>query len=152
MTTYEALLFGHLLFVVVWVGTDVCLQVLGLRVLRAGPERTVEFAADIEWLGTRLLVPSSLLVIVFGVLLVNNIGYDFSDTWITLAFAAFAASFLAGAGFLGPETGRIAKLAADRGARDADVQRRVRRVLVISRVELVILIAVILDMVVKPGL
>lgn len=152
MTTYEVLLFGHLLFVVTWVGTDVCLQVLALRALRAGPQRTVEFSADVEWLGTRLLVPSSLLVIVFGVLLANDVGYDFSQTWITLAFIAFAASFIAGAGFLGPESGRIAKLAADRGPEDPDVQRRIRRVLLISRIELVILIAVILDMVVKPGL
>ena len=152
LTTYEALLFGHLLFVVTWVGTDVCLQVLGLRARRAGPQRTVELAADVEWLGTRLLVPSSLLVLVFGVLLVNDIGYEFSQTWITLAFVAFAASFLTGAGFLGPETGRVAKLAAERGADDPDVQRRIRRIFLISRIELVILVAVILDMVVKPGL
>jgi uncharacterized membrane protein len=152
MSTYEFLLFAHLLFVVTWVGTDICLQVLGLRSMAAGPERTVSFLADVEWLGTRLLMPSSLLVIVFGVLLVNNVGFDFGDTWIILAFAAFAASFIAGAGFLGPESGRISKLAAERGAEDPDVQARIARVLIISRIELVILIAVILDMVVKPGL
>jgi uncharacterized membrane protein len=97
-------------------------------------------------------VPSSLLVIVFGVLLANNVGYEFSQTWITLGFVAFAASFATGAGFLGPESGRIAKLADERGADHPEVQARIRRVLLISRIELVILIAVILDMVVKPGL
>lgn len=152
MTTYEFLLFAHLLFVVTWVGTDICLQVLAFRAMAAGPQRTVVFSSDVEWLGKRLLVPSSLLVVVFGVLLVNEVGYDFSDTWITLAFIAFAASFIAGAGFLGPESGRISKLAAERGAEDADVQARIRRVLFVSRIELVILVLVILDMVVKPGL
>jgi uncharacterized membrane protein len=152
MSTYEVLLFGHLLFVVAWVGTDVALQVLSFRTLRAGPERTVQFTADVEWLGTRLLVPSSLLVIVFGILLTNHLGFDFSDAWIVLAFAGFAASFVAGAGYLGPETGRISKLAADRGVDDPDVQARIRRVLLVSRIELMILIALILDMVVKPGL
>jgi uncharacterized membrane protein len=152
MTTYEVLLFAHLLFVVTWVGTDICLQVLSLRALGAPAERRVAFMADVEWLGMRLLTPSALLVVVFGVLLVNEVGYDFSDTWITLAFIAFAASFIAGAGFLGPESGRIAKLAQERGPDDADVQRRIRRVLLVSRIELVVLIAVILDMVVKPGL
>jgi uncharacterized membrane protein len=152
MSTYEFLLFAHLLFVVTWVGTDICLQVLALRALSGGPEKTVAFTADVEWLGTRLLVPSSLLVIVFGVLLVNNVGFDFGDTWIILGLAAFAASFIAGAGFLGPESGRISKLAAEHGAEDANVQARISRVLFVSRIELVILIAVILDMVVKPGL
>jgi uncharacterized membrane protein len=152
VSTYEFLLFAHLLFVVTWVGTDIALQVLSLRVLRAGPERTVSFTADVEWLGTRLLVPSSLLVILFGVLLASNVGYDFGQTWITLGFVAFALSFIAGAGFLGPETGRISRLAADRGPEDPDVQARIKRVLLVSRIELIILIAVILDMVVKPGL
>ena len=152
MSTYEFLLFAHLLFVVTWVGTDICLQVLSLRALRAPAERRVAFMADVEWLGMRLLTPSALLVVVFGVLLVNEVGYEFSDTWITLAFVAFGASFIAGAGFLGPESGRIAKLAAERGPDDPDVQRRIRRVLLVSRIELIVLIAVILDMVVKPGL
>lgn len=152
MTAYELLLFAHLLFVVTWVGTDICVQVLSFRALRAGPERTIDFAADVEWLGTRLLVPASLLVVVFGVLLVNEAGYDFGQTWITLGFIAFGLSFLAGAGYLGPESGRISKLAAERGAEDSDVQARIRRVLLVSRVELLILILVILDMVVKPGL
>ena len=152
MSTYEFLLFAHLLFVVTWVGTDIALQVLSFRVLRAGPERTVSFTADVEWLGTRLLVPSSLLVILFGVLLASNVGYDFGATWITLGFVAFALSFIAGAGFLGPETGRISRLAADRGPEDPDVQARIKRVLLVSRIELIILIAVILDMVIKPGL
>lgn len=152
MTTYEFLLFAHLLFVVTWVGTDICLQVLSLRALRASAERRVAFMADVEWLGMRLLTPSALLVVVFGVLLVNEVGYEFSDTWITLGFVAFGLSFVAGAGFLGPESGRIAKLAAERGPDDADVQRRIGRVLLVSRIELVVLVAVILDMVVKPGL
>jgi hypothetical protein len=152
MTTYEFLLFAHLLFVVTWVGTDICLQVLSFRAIGAGPERTVQFTGDVEWLGTRLLVPSSLLVVVFGVLLVNEVGYDFSDTWITLAFIAFAASFIAGAGFLGPESGRISKMGAERPADDPELQSRIRRILLVSRIELVILVLVILDMVVKPGL
>jgi hypothetical protein len=66
--------------------------------------------------------------------------------------AVFVASFLAGAGFLGPETGRLGKLAEEKGADDPDVQRRIRRVFLISRIELVLLVLVVFDMVVKPGL
>jgi hypothetical protein len=152
ITTYELLLFGHLLFVVAWVGTDIAMQVLSLRVIAAGPDRTAAFLSDVEWLGTRLLTPSALLVVIFGFGLLSELDYSVGDTWIWLALAAFAASFVAGAGFLGPESGRIGNLVAERGADDPEVQARIRRILLVSRIELVILILVILDMVVKPGL
>ena len=45
----------------------------------------------------------------------------------------------------------LAKLTAERGAEDPEVQRRIRRVLWVSRVELVLLIAIIYVMVTKPG-
>ncbi len=152
ITTYELLLFGHLLFVVAWVGTDIALQVLSLRILSAGPERSAAFLSDIEWLGTRLLTPAALLVVVFGFGLISELEYSVGDTWIWLALAAYVASFIVGAGFLGPESGRIGNLVAERGADDPEVQARIRRILLVSRIELVILILVILDMVVKPGL
>jgi hypothetical protein len=128
------------------------MQVLSLRVIAAGPDRTAAFLSDVEWLGTRLLTPSALLVVIFGFGLLSELDYSVGDTWIWLALAAFAASFVAGAGFLGPESGRIGNLVAERGADDPEVQARIRRILLVSRIELVILILVILDMVVKPGL
>ena len=39
----------------------------------------------------------------------------------------------------------------ERGAEDPEVQRRIGRVLWISRIELFFLILIVLDMVVKPG-
>ena len=51
------------------------------------------------------------------------------DTWIVLAVGRVRRRrSLAGAGYLGPETGRISKLAAERGVDDPDVQARIRRV------------------------
>ena len=153
ITTYEALLFAHLLFVAAWVGGDIMLQVLNLRVRAAAPQRQVDFMSDVEWLGTRLLTPAALLVVVFGVLMViDQDAWKFSQFWVSAGLAVFLASFIAGAGFLGPETGRIATLAAERGGEDPDVQRRIRRVIWISRIELLLLVLVILDMVIKPGL
>ena len=152
MSAYELFLFAHLVFVITWLGTDVAVQVLSFRTLAASPQRQVDFMRDVEWLGQRLLIPASLLVLVFGFLLVNEIGYEVADTWILLALAGFAFSFVLGAGFLGPETGRIGRLVDERGAEDPEVSRRIRRILLFSRVELVVLIAIVLDMVLKPGL
>ena len=154
ITTYELLLFGHLAFVVTWVGGDVMLQVMSMRATAAGPERQIVFVKDVEWIGSRILTPAGLLVVIFGFGLINesNGAYEVSQTWVWLGLAAFAASFLLGAGFLGPESGRIGKLAAERSPDDPEVQRRVNRILLFARLELIVLFAIIFDMVVKPGL
>jgi hypothetical protein len=153
LTLYEVLLFAHLTFVAVWVGTDFVLQILAFRSLGAGPERTAAFLADVEWLGQRVLTPAAVLVAGFGIWMVlDSPAWEFSQFWISAGLAMFLASALTGAFFLGPETGRLSKLIESLGADDPQVLARIRRVLLVSRVELILLIAVIFDMVVKPGL
>ncbi len=153
MSYYELLLFGHLLAAMAWVGGDLMIQMFYLRARAAGPEAVTAFAADVAWIGLRLLNPVALLVVIFGVLLVIEVpGYEFSQFWISAALAMFLASAITGAAFLGPETGRIGKIAEERGADDPEVQRRTARVLTISRIEFTLLVLIVLDMIVKPGL
>ncbi|MDQ2676069.1 MAG: DUF2269 domain-containing protein [Actinomycetota bacterium] len=153
MSTYELLLFGHLLAAMVWVGGGVMVQMFYLRARGAGGEALGHFARTVEWIGLRVTTPASLLVIVFGVLLVIEIdGYDFGQFWITAALAMFAVSFVTGAGFLGPETGRVGKLMDERPADDPEIARRIARLVFVSRIELTLLILIVLDMVLKPGL
>ena len=153
MSTYEALFFLHILFVITWVGTDVAIQFFYLRAKLVGPDRVANFVGDVEWLGLRLLNPASLLVLVSGVLLViDQEAYDFSQFWVWIGLVMFAVSAGTGAGFLGPESGRIKALIESHGPESPEVQRRTARILAISRIELVLLILIVLDMVVKPGL
>jgi uncharacterized membrane protein len=154
VTRYEVFLFCHILAVIAWVGTDMVLQLLAVRARAAGGQRMMDMLGDTEWLGKVYLVPSSLLVVIFGFLLLSesNGAYELSQFWVAAGLGVFVASFLAGAGFLGPESGRLGKLAEERGPDDPDVQRRVKRIFLVSRIELVLLILVVLDMVVKPGL
>lgn len=153
ITLYEVLLFAHLTFVAFWVGGNAMLQVVGLRARSAGPGRTVQFMNDVNWIGGRIITPAALLVVAFGVwLVIDSPAWEFSQFWISAALAVFLASFITGAGFLGPESGRIGRMAAELGPENADVQRRVSRLLLISRIELLFLVLVVFDMVVKPGL
>jgi hypothetical protein len=55
-----------------------------------------------------------------------------------------------GAGYLGPESGRIAAAIEKGGPNSPEAQARIRRILAVSRAELVVLLAVIVTMVVKP--
>jgi Predicted integral membrane protein (DUF2269) len=152
MSWYEFLLFGHLTAVAAWVGGDIMLQALSFRALAASGERQIAFTSDVEWVGMRLLVPASVLVLLFGFGLVSDGDWDMGQFWLLAGIAVFLASAITGAGFLGPETGRISRLAEERGAEAPEVRARVKRVVLISRIELVLLVLLIGDMVAKPGL
>lgn len=153
MSYFEFLLFGHLLAVIAWVGGDLMLQMVYLRAKAAGPAQVVQFAKDVEWIGLRVLNPAALLVVIFGVLLVIEVeAYEFSQFWISAGLAMFLASAITGAAFLGPESGRIGKLAGERSSNDPEVQSRIARVAMISRIEFALLVLIVLDMVIKPGL
>lgn len=154
LTWFQFLLFVHIAFVAIWLGGAAMLQFLSLRALGSDdPVRTANFAADAEWVGLRVFIPASLLVLIAGILMVlDSDFYGFGDDWILIALVLFAVTFAAGAGFFGPESGRIAKLIETEGPTSPAVGARVRRVLALSRADLVLLFLIVYDMVVKPEL
>lgn len=150
---YEWLVAFHILGAAVWVGGAVILQVQALRAQRATePGAMARAASDMEWIGTRVLMPAAMLVIAAGVWAVLEGPWEFSQGWISAGFTVWLLSAIVGAGFMGPESGRLKVLMAATGPDDPAVQRRLRRIFLIGRIELVLLIAVIFIMVGKPGL
>jgi uncharacterized membrane protein len=105
MSRYEFLLFVHIATAAIWVGGATIMQFFGLRAMRApDPMRLVDLGGDIEWIGSRVLIPASALAVVSGVLLViDSDVWGFGDDWIVLGIVLFAITFLAGALFFGPE-------------------------------------------------
>jgi uncharacterized membrane protein len=153
MTLYEWLVLVHIVMAVVWVGGGATLNILAIRAQRAkDPDRLVALARDVEWVGTRVFTPASIVLLIAGIWAVSEGNWEFSQAWISIGFAGYIASFLAGVLFFGPESGRIAKLAAAEGAASPTVQARLSRLLTFTRIELVILLVVIWAMVTKPGL
>jgi uncharacterized membrane protein len=150
---YEWLLFFHIAAAIVWLGGGVAIQVLAVRANRTDDTaRMVTIAHEAEWFGTRVFLPSSLLVLVLGIILTLDGPWDFGQTWIVLALIGYGLSFVTGAAFLGPESGRIGKLLAAEGPDSPAVQARIQRIFLVSRIELVLLYLIVLDMAVKPGL
>ncbi|HZE48501.1 MAG TPA: DUF2269 family protein [Jatrophihabitantaceae bacterium] len=150
-TSYKLLLFAHILSVVALVGSSIGTHVLALRARAAGPARTADFVADVEWLGRRLQAPAAALVLAFGIWLGRDAGWDFSETWLVLGMVGFAVCAVISGGYVGPASRRVLALITSHGPADPGVLAGVRRVLVVSWIELAILIAIMLDMAVKPG-
>jgi uncharacterized membrane protein len=149
---YDTLKFVHVLAAITWVGSAIYAQALATKVMGENdPVRLARTAADIGGLGKRLITPAAITVLVFGIWLIAVGPWGLSDTWVWLGLVGIAITIATGAGFLGPESERLAKLGAERPPDDPEVQRRIKRVFMVSRVDLVVLILVVADMVFKPG-
>lgn len=150
---YEFLLTIHVLAAVIWVGGGIAMHILGRRVLkRNDPQEIYKFSEEVNIIGLRLYAPVSLILLVAGILLVNEVGYEFSQTWITLGFLGWIISFLVGIGYYGPQDKKLQTLVAAEGPTAPGVVANVRQALLVNSIEILILVLVIIDMTTKPGL
>ena len=152
MTRYELLVFLHVSSAIVWLGAGATLGLIAIRALRSSdPLEGARVAQVSEWLAPRLFIPASLATLVFGVLLVLDGPWSFGDLWVALGLAGYAASFVSGIAFIDPEAKRLHRAAAEHGPTSPQAMRHTRRVVLASRLELVVLFAVVSVMVAKPS-
>jgi uncharacterized membrane protein len=153
MTLYEFLKLIHVLGAITWVGTSIEQQVVGARAMSSSERgRLAHFVDEAEWVGVRIMTPAAILVVIVGVLMVIESGWNFSDTWILIGIGLFILTSLNGMVFLTPQTKKLKSLIVERSENDKGVQALVKRVTLASRIDLLILIAIVSDMVIKPGL
>jgi len=151
MTLPQGLLLVHLLVSTVWLGGGLSVAAVALRAVRSGdPVRMYAVGAEVEWFGSRMLMPAASLTLVTGVAL-TWLTASFGDLWIVLSLGAFAVSLVLALVFLGPRPGVLARLAAEHGPTATPVQARIRRHFLYNRIEIAILLAVLAVMVLKPG-
>jgi uncharacterized membrane protein len=152
MTWYTFFKSVHVFAAAVWFGGAFMIQAFAFRILRTGDaRRQAEFAKDSEVVGMRVFIPATWVLLLAGIGMMINLDWSWGQNWIVFGLIAFAASFAVGAGFLGPEGGRIAAVIERDGPESPEAQARIRRILLISRCELVVLLAVIVNMVVTPA-
>jgi hypothetical protein len=78
----------------------------------------------------------------------GNLDYEF---WLVFPIVVWAASFVIGAAYLGPQSGKLSKDVEQYGIDSPQAMERLQRIFLISRIELVLLLLVVLDMALKPG-
>jgi uncharacterized membrane protein len=148
---YELLKFVHIAAAIIWIGGAVTMQFFAARTIASGDAlRLVSFTRDVEWIGNRVLLPSALVVIVLGFLLVWDGPWGFGMTWIWLALVLFAISFLLGVALFTPESKRIGNQIEAQGPESPAVQARIARLIKLTRIDLVLLFAIVFLMVFKP--
>jgi uncharacterized membrane protein len=149
---YDWLESVHVLMAVIWVGGAVAIQILAIRVNRSGNRAfAFELTKQIEFIGTRVFVPASLVLVGLGVWMVSIGPWDFSMAWIDLAIAMFVFSFVSGAFYIGPQLKKLMGVVEREGVESPAVDSITGRIFLVSRVELVLLVLIVFDMVLKPG-
>ena len=116
----------------------------------ADTDRMGYLGQEADWIGNRFFIASAVVLLVTGPLLVDELGYDY-EFWLVFALVVLAASFATGALYLGPQGSKLGKMVQAEGFTDA-TRVQFQRVLNVSRVETTLLVLVVIDMAVKPGL
>jgi hypothetical protein len=102
-------------------------------------------------MGKYVYLPASLLVLLFGIVAALEGHIAFRSAWLLLGIVGIALTALTGMLFFLPEGRRILVIGRQRGVNDPEIHQRLRRLLRVARVDLIVLLLVVVDMVLKPG-
>jgi uncharacterized membrane protein len=141
----------HVVAAVVWVGGGATLVVIALLTERENdPRALASLGQKVELIATRIFIPSSLVVFLFGILMMLKGDLDWGQFWVIAGLAGFAATFLTGIAFLQPQTKKLNALAETKGAEDPETQAVLKKLLLVARFDVAMLLLVVADMTAKP--
>jgi len=153
LTWYEWFKAAHVLAAVLWVGGGAMLTIYAILTLRQNtPAETASFARKAGLIGERFFTPLSFVVLGFGFGLIENGHWGYDQFFVQFALGAWAVSALVGMFFLGPESKKLGELMPQRPPEDPEVQYRIRRILLIVRLDVLLLLASVFVMTTKPFL
>jgi uncharacterized membrane protein len=153
MDSYRFLLFLHILAAVGWVGGTVLFSLMGVRLQRAGtPEQRHDLVGQLAYFGKSYFAAMSVALIVIGLGLAADDRWDFSMRWIQLGILGWLVTTVFGAAYLGPQFEKLSERMTAEGADTPAVRERTSQLLLLFHLEAVLLILVVADMVLKPGI
>lgn len=143
MTLYEVLLIAHVLGVTIWLGGSLVILLLWRRALATTDPVAIGMqAATGLWFDRRLVIPSSLVVLLAGGWLMTEGSWGMDQGWLHIGMAAVFAA--AGVSLLW--TGRMEKRVAG-GAASSRLAGRITLGMVIS---IALMLVAFWAMIVKP--
>lgn len=151
MSYYEILLFLHIGGAIIWLGSAFFIQTLFYRAKTTGNFALIQgVSAQTPWLAQRVFIPTSLAMVVLGVLLTIEGPWTFDMLWIVVGLVAYAVTFAVGIGVIEPEGKKLGAASAAHPPTHPEVAWRSRRMDALMKLDLALLWIVVLDMTVKP--
>ena len=148
---YQVLVFIHIVCAIIWVGGAFFAQLLALRVAKStDPAELPRFGRNVEYLGTRVFLPASILLFIAGVAMVIQ-QWSFGQLWIAVSMGLWLLSALLGSLYIGPRTKKISQLFEAEGPTSTSARALLDKVFLVSRLELLSFAVIVTLMVFKPG-
>jgi uncharacterized membrane protein len=149
--TYDIYKGLHIAAAVVWVGGGATLALLGIVAERQGDSlRLATIGHMAEWVGMRVFTPASLVVLVFGILMVEKGDLGWGHFWIDAALVGWVVTTAVGVLYFGPQTKKLAGMIEAGGPESPEAQAKIRQVLTVARFDVAMLLLIVLDMAAKP--
>jgi uncharacterized membrane protein len=152
MSLQSWLLYLHILGTVVWIGGGVMLFLTALRVRQSTSWDVVaDFAKSLRYLGLRAFMPSVVVVLATGLLMVlEEPVWRISQPWILIGLTFFFIAFVIGAAYLSQIGTALERSVTEP---DHDVSKAtalIGRWTIGYSAILIVLVAAVWDMVFKP--
>ena len=146
------LLAVHILAAVLWVGGGATLHAMGRLASKSGDrERMNQFSKDAAFIGPRFYAPLSAVLLIAGIFLVDKAGYEMSDAFVSIGFTGWIISFLVGVIYYARADKRREAIVASEGVQSDAFLASYAQVAKVNMIELTILLLVVIDMTLKPG-
>lgn len=159
MSTYEILLFVHLVFVALLIGGEGVATATGIGMSRTSDTKTIEMLARLSSKAEYLaLIPGALGAVVFGTWLVDEAGFEFEQGWLTASYVIWAVATAIGVFVLGPHARRVARQAAELRLNGVDESEELHAeaskplIAMLGMLQLVFILVLLWLMTAKPGL
>ena len=128
------------------------LDMLISQARRSGSQSDVlMLLAKTERYGKTFFSPSAVLVLVAGIVMAS-IGGIMAAPWVSFGFLGVFISAGLGMGYLTPKSRQLRQMIEARGMQDPEAVALGSRMMLISRIDLVLLVLVVAAMVFKPGM
>jgi uncharacterized membrane protein len=153
MSWYELLKSIHVLSAGLWFGSGIALAMIAQRALAAGPGPFGAVLRPANWWAGKAHPGAGVVLLLTGFAMLADADISVGETWVLLAIAGLLLLFGWGGAMVGRTSGELeARMDEAGGALPADQLRpAASRLLLVLRIETVLLLLVIVDMVVKPG-
>jgi uncharacterized membrane protein len=150
-TWYFVFKMIHVGAAVLWVGGGLFIAICAvLAELANDDDQLLEIGRLADEVASKVFPLMSFVVVGFGFAMTANGDIGYNQFWIIFGLIAWAASAATGILFLTQETKRLTTAMRERGPKDPEVQARLRRILLVLRMDVALMFLIVFDMVVKP--
>jgi uncharacterized membrane protein len=149
MDIFEFVKFLHVASAIVWIGGGFVLVFLAMVANRQNDkDGYMRIVREVVYLSPRFFIPSSLAVLVFGVI-AAWIDWGFAHLWIDLGILGWLSTFVTGNFLIRPRAEKIETMVAQSGVTDQAVAIG-QQMLNIAKFDFLVLFIIVADMVIKP--